>query len=198
MQDWWNRDNWNDLGDLLHRNRPVSVLGEMLDNPDKAPGQAFAAGTPVNAAASALTTSLTGTNNDLVFTAKLAGVSGDLITIEYIDPGAETAEEVVEVVGAAITVTLRNVSSTLSTAAQVKAAIEASPEADALISVANAAANNGTGEVIELAATPLANGVNGTPGALEDTLFDENYLYLLIAANTISTANWRRAAIGAF
>ncbi len=118
--------------------------------------------------AATLTTALTGANNDMVFTAKNGGIAnsiyggtnGNAITVRYVDPGVETATEVVAVVGTAITVTLRNVSTVLSTAAQVKTAIEASAAASALVTVANASANTGAGAVIALAATPLAGGLN--------------------------------------
>ena len=110
------------------------------------------------AVAAALTTALTGTNNDMVFTADTAGTAGNNITIAYVNPGVETASESVSVIGSAITVTLRSVSSVLSTAAQVKTALDASGAASALISVANAPGNDGTGVVTAMAATNLAGG----------------------------------------
>lgn len=106
-----------------------------------------------------LTTALTGNNNDLVFTATAAGTGGNSTTIKYTDPGMETATESVAVVGTAIDVTLRNVSGILSTAAQVKIAIDGTPLAAALVTVANAPGNDGSGSVIAMAATNLAGGV---------------------------------------
>jgi hypothetical protein len=44
-----------------------------------------------DAVAAALTTSLTGSNNDLVFTAKNAGTAGNSLTVAYIDPSASDA-----------------------------------------------------------------------------------------------------------
>lgn len=156
----------------------------------------IAEGTPVNAVAATLTTALAGANNDLVFTAVTKGTVGNGITIEYVDPEEETATETVTVVDSAISVTLRSVSSVLSTAAQVLAAIEADATADALVTVANAGGNDGTGAVIALAATPLADGVDGTVGEAGAQLRDATYLYVCKAANTTAGQNWRRIALG--
>lgn len=109
-----------------------------------------------------LSTNLTGANNDLVFTAKEWGTPSPAITVAYVNPGAETAGETVTVTGHAISVTLRSVSGTLSTAAQVAAAIAASPSASALVSVANKAANDGSGSVIAMSAAALAAADIGT------------------------------------
>lgn len=114
----------------------------------------------ISSEAASLTTDLTGANNDLVFTAKSAGISGNKISVTYVDPGEETAEESVSVSGLDIVVTLRSVSDTLSTAAEVTAAIEGSDAADALVGVADAAANNGTGEVTAMEKAYLTGGVN--------------------------------------
>lgn len=133
---------------------------------------------PVNAIVATLTTALAGTNNDLVFTAKIKGTYGNGITISYVNPGVETATESVTVVGKAITVTLRSVSSVLSTAAQVETAIEANAAAAALVTVANAGGNNGSGAVIALAATPLASGVDGTPGKAFEQRWHNGSLYI--------------------
>lgn len=152
----------------------------------------LAAGAPVNAVAAALSTALTGANNDLDYTAKTKGTAGNSITIAYVNPGTETATEAVAVVGTAITVTLRSVSSVLSTAAQVKAAIEANTAANALVSIANKSANDGTGAVIALTATALSGGVDGTVGDAWEQRFYGGYVYVnaSAAAATVSTANW--------
>ena len=108
----------------------------------------------------ALTTALTGTNNDLVFTSVVVGANGNLITIRYVDPAAANAPLSVSVSGHAITVNLATDGSSVitTTAAQVAAAILASPAASALVTTANAASNNGTGVVTALAATALTGG----------------------------------------
>lgn len=68
------------------------------------PSTALAA--PVNAVASTLTTSLTGANNDMVFTAKRKGAYGNGITVAYVNPGTPSAALSVAVVGKAINVNL--------------------------------------------------------------------------------------------
>lgn len=152
------------------------------------------ADTPVNAVADALTTNLTGTNNDIVFTAKTKGDSG--ITIAYVDPGA-THTISVAVVGPAITVTLGYATGAItSTGDDVKAAIAAEPAANALVSTADAGGNDGSGLVTAMAAAPLIGGVNGTAAKAGEVRFDASYVYVAIADNSPSDANWRRVALG--
>lgn len=105
-----------------------------------------------------LSTALTGNNNDLDFTSVLSGVAGNSTTIQYVDPGV-THILSVAVVGQVITVTLGYATGAISsTAANIKTIIDATPAAAALVTVANKAANDGTGLVTALAATPLATG----------------------------------------
>lgn len=120
---------------------------------------------PTTAAASAtLTTSLTGTNNDLVFTAASSGTFGNRVRVAYLDPGANDATLSVAVVGdtsfETINVSLAtNGSGTItSTAAQVQAAIEAHADASGLVTIAAAGGNDGSGVVTALAATALSGG----------------------------------------
>ena len=157
-----------------------------------------AAAAPVNGVAAALTTALTGNNNDLVFTAKTKGAAGNSITITYVDPGEETATETVEVTGTDIVVTLRSVSATLSTAAQVKAAIEADAGANALVAVANAAANDGSGSVIAMAEDALEGGVDCTVAEAGSFVFNGGYLYYTPTATTKSSATWVRSQFATF
>jgi hypothetical protein len=158
-----------------------------------------AATAPVNAIAASLATALTGTNNDLDFTAKVKGAAGNDITITYVNPGVETATESVAVTGSDIVVTLRRVSSVLSTAAQVQAAIEANAEANALVSVENHSTDTGASSVIAMSETPLAGGVDGTPGEAWEQRYNGGYLYLHAsdAAGTVSTANWKKWSVSA-
>ena len=152
--------------------------------------------TPVNAVAASLTTALTGTNNDLVFTAKTKGANGNAITIAYVNPGADGVIAVA-VAGTAITVTLAYATGAItSTAANVAAAIAANTAANALVSTANAAANDGTGLVTALTATPLTGGVDGTVAEAGEVRFDASYLYLASADNSPVDTNWRRVTLG--
>lgn len=107
-----------------------------------------------------LSTDLAGDDNDLKFTAKLKGHFGNTIKIAYVDPAAADAKIGVSVSGTTITVSLATDANKAitSTAANVKAAIEAVPAAAALVTVANVAANSGAGVVAAMAATALANG----------------------------------------
>jgi hypothetical protein len=108
------------------------------------------------AAFAALSTDLTGDNNDLTFTAVVSGAGGEDITVQYVDPAGETAAETVAVTGTAIKVTLRSVSAVLSTGAQVKAALDAAPAVGYLITTALKTGNTGAGVVIAMDATALA------------------------------------------
>lgn len=108
-----------------------------------------------------LSTSLTGANNDLAFTSLLSDNSTP-VRVTYADPGANNAALSVSVSGNDITVNLAtNGTGTItSTAAQVKAAIEASSPASALVTVAHKPLNDGTGVVTALAQTALTGGNN--------------------------------------
>ena len=122
-----------------------------------------------NAVAAALTTACSGSNNDLVYTARERGTNSNSIHVRYVVSGASTALSV-SVSGNDITVTVATdgSSAATSTAAQVAAAIEASTPANALVSVANAASNNGTGVVAAFSYTALSGGVAwviGAPGS---------------------------------
>lgn len=106
-----------------------------------------------------LTTALTGTNNDLVFTAKRGGTWGNSIQVAYIDPGGVSATLSVVVSGFLVTVNLGRAASAINTtAAALTLAIQSSSDAAALVDVANASANDGTGIVTALTATNLSGG----------------------------------------
>ncbi len=151
---------------------------------------------PVNAVASTLTTELDGDNNDLVFTAKTKGESGDNITITYVAPDDDKESESVVVNGTDIVVTLRRATDTLSTATQVKTAIEANDDAKALVTIANALGNNGEGNVTAMAKAPLSNGADGTVVPSAGIWYmDTSNIYITTAANTVADANWKKVAL---
>lgn len=103
----------------------------------------------------ALTTSLTGTNNDLTYTSRLPG--GSSISITYVDGGVDNAGETVSVSGSDISVDLyRTGSAIASTGSRIITAIQASAAANALVTVALATANTGAGLVTALAQTFLS------------------------------------------
>lgn len=124
---------------------------------------ALQTGEAAAAVTATLTTALAGTNNDLVFTATSAGVAGNSTTIAYSDPGGVTATASISVIGTNIIISLGRAASAINTtAAGIKTLIDGFAPAAALVTVANAASNDGTGLVIALAATPLASGANAS------------------------------------
>jgi hypothetical protein len=58
----------------------------------------------------------------------------------------------------------------------------------------NGAANDGVDVEIELYST-TANGVNGSVGLKGQVFFDDGFVYVCTANNTINDANWKKAAI---
>lgn len=117
------------------------------------------------AAAAAYTTSLTGSNNDLVFTAKSTGAPGNGISIIYNDPGADNVLGII-VTGLEIQVDLATNSggAITSTAADIKAAIDGDTDASALVSVANKTGDTGAGVVTAMSAEFLVGGSSGLYG----------------------------------
>ena len=112
-----------------------------------------------------LTTALAGTNNDVVYTAVTRGAAGNSIRVRYVVSGNNTPLTV-SVSSLDITVNVATDGSAVatSTADQVKTAIEASAPAAALVTVADAASNDGSGVVAALAYTNLAAGTDWTIG----------------------------------
>lgn len=112
-----------------------------------------------------LTTALTGTNNDLKFTAVNRGVGGNDITVAYVVSGASTPLSV-DVTGTDIVVNVETdgSSAAVSTADEVMDAVNGDAAAAALVSAALASGNDGTGVVTALAETPLAGGTDWTIG----------------------------------
>jgi hypothetical protein len=110
-----------------------------------------------------LTTALTGTNNDLTYTARAGGTAGNSVTIAYVVAGLNTALSVT-VAGSAITVNLATdgAGAATSTANQVRTAVLASAAAMTLLGAVTVAEGDGTGVVTALAATALTGG-SGTP-----------------------------------
>lgn len=116
-----------------------------------------------DAAAATLQTGVVGTNNAIQWTAREDGADGNAITVALVVAGANTALSV-DVDGDAITVNVATSagSAATSTAADVIAAVQADAAANALVTVDDAGASNGTGVVAAVAATPLAGGADET------------------------------------
>lgn len=168
---------------LVERSFAVSdgatVSVDVSDTAKKLGGLLFPnAGAPVNAVAASANVNPTGDDNGLTFTARSYGADGNKISVTYLDPGAASQSLSVAVAATSIIVSLATSggSSITSTAAEVKAAIEASAEANKLVSVAimtsdSGTADDGSGVVTAMAATALANGAGtgiglALPGAL--------------------------------
>ncbi len=126
-----------------------------------------------------LTTTLTGANNDLAFTAKVAGPGGNSITVAYVVGGINTPLSV-SVAGFAITVTVATdgAGNPTSTASQVLAAIQGNQDAATLISAALAPSNDGSGVVAAMAATALTGGSLGVsqPAQVNADATNKHYL----------------------
>lgn len=112
-----------------------------------------------------------GANAGLVFTSKLPGTEGNQITVAYTVPTDDNQAHAIDVSvsGHAITVQLAvdtDGSTITSTAANIKTAVDADPEASTMVSVANSGGNDGSGLAVVMAAKTLAGGLAGGAGAV--------------------------------
>ncbi len=122
------------------------------------------------------TTTMTGANNDFVATAKKAysGEIGNNISIELIDPAGNDKALRIEVVGLHIRAYLATggAGAITTTAALLKAAIEAHTLANAMVSIAYSGADTGAGAVTALAPVNLT-GAGPTVGVVEELIGSE-------------------------
>ena len=111
------------------------------------------------------TTSLTGTNNDMTYTSKLVGVLGNTVSVRYVDPSGIDKTLSVSVSVNAITVNLATdgLGAITSTAALIKAAIQASSTANALVTTTYPTGNDGSGIVTAMSAVTLPSVRNTWP-----------------------------------
>ena len=128
----------------------------------------------LSGSAAAMTTSQSGTDNDLTFSAKNMGADGDLIRIRYVDPQAAGQPLSISVDGNDITVNLATDAggAVTTTANQVLAAINADVDAGALVSASLAGLDSGAGTVTAMDYTSLSRTAHSaldiqalTPGA---------------------------------
>jgi hypothetical protein len=100
---------------------------------------------------------------DLTYTAVAYGTAGNSITIRYVDPAGNDQALAVSVIASAITVSLATgpAGAITSTAAQIKAAVDASSPAHALVTVAV----TGTGSTVQTAAS-VVNLASGAASAV--------------------------------
>lgn len=111
--------------------------------------------------AASLTIDPSGANNSMDYTAKTKGSLGNGITIEYKAGGTAGSETIS---GSQLVITC-NMQDGVSTAAQIKTAIDGDSRAASLVTVANHAGNDGSGTCAATAATPLAGGLDGAPNS---------------------------------
>lgn len=109
--------------------------------------------------AATVTIDPTGANNSMDYTAKVKGTTGNSIMVAYTAGGTAGAETITGTQQAIVV----NMEDGVSTAAQIKTAIDANSRAASLVTVANHAGNDGTGTCAATIATALAGGVAGTP-----------------------------------
>lgn len=104
-----------------------------------------------------LQTAVAGSNNDLVYIARVPGTAGNAYTVRYVVAGNNTPLSV-SVVGTDITVNCATNGSaaSITTAKQVRDAIGAVAAANALVLVGDKYGDDGSGIVPALAATNLA------------------------------------------
>lgn len=112
------------------------------------------------AVAATLTTNMTAATSDITLTAKVAGSAGNSINVTYVDPGAADQPLTVSVNVKTITVSLatNGAGAITSTAALVKAAINAHAEAAALVTAEDE--GTGTGIVNAVVNANLAGGTD--------------------------------------
>lgn len=152
-----------------------------------------------------LTTSLTGSNNDLVYTAIRRGQWGNAVNVTYVDPGGATATLAVTVEGFKISVALGRAASAINTTASVlSAAISANADAAQLVTIANSGADDGTGLVTALAQTFLSGGSLQTspPTQVNSDTTNGHYftgndgLTTLEVFNNNASSRWVRVLLG--
>lgn len=107
----------------------------------------------------------TGTNNALVYTSKASSIDANNVRVRYVVTGNSTALSVsVSTNDITVNVATDGGGAATSTAAQVKAAIEGSAPATALVTVTHATGNDGTGVVAAVGYTSLAGGTSYVGG----------------------------------
>lgn len=126
----------------------------------------YAAFPVLGAIQASLTTQTAIANGDLKFTANYPGPNGNIIRVRYVVAGASTPLSV-SVSGNDITVNGQTNGSSvgISTATQIRDAVNASTPAAALVNAALAPNNDGTGVIVAAAAFAFTNLVSGANGA---------------------------------
>jgi len=162
--------------------RTVAELNEYFSKVEPT----ITAGAPIAPAAATGTAFET---NTLTYTAKTKGAAGNSIVVKLIDPEKDAEAEVVSVSGSTINVTLASADGAITSDLDaVKAAIDDTPAAAALIDVA--ISGNGS-TIAEEATTQLGNGADGTTGAAGSLRYSDTALYVSVDESTTAVSNWK-------
>lgn len=129
---------------------------------DKTAEELISAGATMGVVATGST--VAGLNKDVTYTAKTKGAPGNSVAVFYVDPGVLAALSI-SVKGKTITVSLENnaVPVLISTADAVIAAVNADPDASALVTAARKSGQNGTGVCTASGPGLLTGGVDEAP-----------------------------------
>ncbi len=116
------------------------------------------------------TTGVEGDNNGLTWTSKLPGVDGNDIVVVLQDPAGNEQELAITVTGKTIMASLATdgAGAITTTGVQLKAAIEADEDANALVTVEHTGASTGAAAVVD----EVADLDGGDDGAVESTAAD--------------------------
>ena len=120
------------------------------------------------------------TLQDLTYVANILGTAGSSISVAY-TTGATAGSEVVTIIGYAISV---QIASGVSTALQVKTALEASPAVMALVTVTISGVS--TNPQVAAASVNLSG---GTVGPISNSFLVDSFLFTNVTFNTISFTN---------
>lgn len=179
------------LADLAGGTHPANLALANLIETLFTPGDYTGSSAPAASAQASLTTSLSGSDNDLVWIAAAYGADGNDISIAYVDPSANSAELSVEVNGEDIVVNLATDSegAISSTAAEVEAAVEA---ATSLVTGANSGGDDGSGVVTALSKSYLTGGTGTFPGlaAIGARYTDTTNGNVYINAGSLAAPSW--------
>jgi len=138
-------------------------------------------------ARASLTTALTGTNNDLIFRARRAGVAGNSITVAYVVAGLSTPLSIaVTDQDIIVNVETNGSGDAISTAAEIQAALAADPGASSLLYAVLASGDDGTGVVIALAETPLAGGSEVLTEQFVGAMTEETVVNMTLTASPLT------------
>ncbi len=162
--------------------RTVAELNEYFSKVEPT----ITAGAPIAPAAATGTAFET---NTLTYTARTKGAAGNSIVVKLIEPKEDAEDEIVSVSGSTINVTLASAEGEITSDLDaVKAAIDDTPAAAALIDVA--ISGNGS-TIAEEATTQLGNGADGTTGAAGSLRYSDTELYVSVDESTIAESNWK-------